>query len=316
MAGYSKIQVPIGDTTVDIAGVPVFPLRSNELLTIDDLKESQDADPIDSDYLPPNSILVGDSATPSKYSELVACTVFGAADRDYPACIPRGYIRINSGSQLRDDSLSEQYTDRTTTFYEDWEPGLELPWLGEFRWSERANVFRISKYVDDNKTNGSSTTISPMAFLDLIGESNAPGENLLLERVTARMKQVDASVTLTDVRAALNQGKLPYGRGSIFLYSPGPGGKLQCGPGYPYMSKTVPNDGVNSAVEVSCERPYNISRVLVSERRGVKDAKRSGLYHTERAVFTPATGWRNLLGDITFEYETEAKKDCGTFTQP
>jgi hypothetical protein len=33
----------------------------------------------------------------------------------------------------------------------------------------------------------------------------------------------------------------------------------------------------------------------------------------DRALYTPASGWRNLLGDITFENEA---KDSGTFCKP
>lgn len=317
MAGYSKIQVPVGDTTIDIAGVPVFPLRTNDLLTIDDIKGSKDADPIQSDYLPPNAILVGDDTT-SKYSELVPCSAFGAADKDYPACIPRGYVRITNGPPPRiagDGPVSEK------SFMEDWEPSLDLPWIGELKWNNQVrrdttNVpFWLDKrfMTDDGEHVRTSKGLvgSPLAFIDRIGQSNPAGESFFLQRVTARMKQVDPSITMADVKAALKQAKMSYAGEPMFLYSPaGPGSKLKCDMGYPYMSKTVPNDGLNSAAEVSCERRYNI---LHQEARGEKPEKVL-ISAAERAIFTPATGWRNLLGDITFEYETT--KDSDTFTKP
>lgn len=318
MAGYSKIQVPIGDTTIDIAGVPVFPLRNNELLTIDDIKESKDADPIDSDYLPPNSILVGNSARPSKYSELVACTVFGAADKDYPACIPRGYIRIINGppppNTTADCPVNESKSD---SFADDWEPKFGFPWVD---WSKtpgyRNNKTNRPWYIDprimsenshDKVRTSEGLVGSPLTVLDQIGENNSVGEELILQRITARMKQVDPNLTLADVKKALAQGNLSYAGEPLFLYSPCPGAKLQCDSGFPYMSKTVPNDGNNSAVEVSCDRQYSF-KVKDEEQKMVT------VIGTQRAVFTPATGWRNLLGDITFEYESEARDSA--FTQP
>jgi hypothetical protein len=100
---------------------------------------------------------------------------------------------------------------------------------------------------------------------------------MLINRITSRMQQVDPRVTSTDVKAALSQAPLPYGR-TIFLYSEGPGGKLRCDGGFPYMSEATLNDGNNSGVELS-----------------------------------PASGWRNLLGDLRFDNEA---KNSGTFLKP
>lgn len=313
MAGYSKIQVPIGDTTIDIAGVPVFPLRSNEPLTLDDIKASKDADPTDSDYLPPNSILVGRDT--DRYGDLVACSLFGSADKDYAACIPRGYIRITNGPQQRDDQGNAYQCpvsdSRNDSFVGDWQSSLGLPWEGElnsnhevFR-SPPQNPYYLRYGAPENEID-TKTPGSPLALLDQIGKDNSAGEEFFLRRVAARMKQVDPNITITEVKVALSQGMLKYAGETIYLYSPGPGAKLQCDPGYPYMSKTIPNDGLNSAVEISCERVFNLS---------VKDANQKSVFlaGAQRAIFTPATGWRNLLGDITFEYET---KNGGTFSRP
>lgn len=313
MAGYSKIQVPIGDTTIDIAGVPVFPLRSNEPLTLDDIKASKSADPLSSDYLPANSILVGNDTT--KYGDLVACSVFGSADKDYAACIPRGYIRITNGPQQR-DSVNNAYQcpvndSKDDSFVGDWQSNTGLPWVGEsnsnnpvFR-SPPNNPYYLEYDVPGNDI-GTKTSGPPLAFLDRIGKDNSAGEEFFLQRVAARMKQVDPGITLADVKVALNQGIVRYGGEPIYLYSPGPGSKLQCDLGYPYMSKTIPNDGLNSAVEISVERAFNLT---------VKDESQKPVFLSgaQRAIFTPATGWRNLLGDITFEYET---KTSGMFSRP
>lgn len=174
-------------------------------------------------------------------------------------------------------------------------------------------------------------TGSPLEYLNQISQGNPGCSNNVLALITKRMQQADPSVDINMVRTALSTQQLRMGE-TLFLYSPGPGAAIQLDSAPPgaYFNPNITNDGNNSAVEVSCENQYNISNTMVNANKGAGpgtcgshgDAgfhqapftQGPGLLRAaDRAIFTPASGWRNLLGDVNFENEA---KDSGTFCKP
>jgi hypothetical protein len=174
-------------------------------------------------------------------------------------------------------------------------------------------------------------TGSPLEYLNQISQGNPGCSNNVLTLITKRMQQADPSVDINMVRTALSTQQLRMGE-TLFLYSPGPGAAVQLDSAPPgaYFNPNLGNDGNNSAVEVSCENQYNIANTMVNANKGAGpgtcgshgDAgfhqapftQGPGLLRAaDRAIFTPASGWRNLLGDVNFENEA---KDSGTFCKP
>jgi hypothetical protein len=172
---------------------------------------------------------------------------------------------------------------------------------------------------------------SPLEYLNQISQGNPGCSNNVLALITKRMQQADPSIDINQVRTALSTQQLRMGE-TLFLYSPGPGAGVQLDSAPPgaYFNPNLANDGNNSAVEVSCENQYNISNTIVNANKGAGpgtcgafgDAhfhqapftQGPGLLRAaDRAIFTPASGWRNLLGDVNFENEA---KDSGTFCKP
>jgi hypothetical protein len=172
---------------------------------------------------------------------------------------------------------------------------------------------------------------SPLEYLNQISQGNPGCSNNVLQLITKRMQEADPSIDINQVRTALSTQQLRMGE-TLFLYSPGPGAGVQLDSAPPgaYFNPNLANDGNNSAVEVQCENQYNISNTIVNANKGAGpgtcgsfgDAhfhqapftQGPGLLRAaDRAIFTPASGWRNLLGDVNFENEA---KDSGTFCKP
>jgi len=174
-------------------------------------------------------------------------------------------------------------------------------------------------------------TGSPLEYINQISQGNPGCSNNVLALITKRMQQADPSVNINQVRTALSTQQLRMGE-TLFLYSPGPGAAVQLDSAPPgaYFNPNLANDGNNSAVEVSCENQYNIANTMVNANKGAGPGTcgshgdagfhqapfQNGpglLRAADRAIFTPASGWRNLLGDVNFENEA---KDSGTFCKP
>jgi hypothetical protein len=185
---------------------------------------------------------------------------------------------------------------------------------------------------------------SPLDYLNQISQGNQQCSDDVIARITRRMQQADPSVNDGMVRTALSTEQLRMGE-TLFLYSPGAGSALQLdlAPPGAYFNPNLANDGNNSPVELSCENQYNIANTIVNANHraapgatcnnhgdaGFHQAPFQGLNNStsgtgpnpmpnalraaDRAVFTPASGWRNLLGDVNFENEA---RDSGTFCKP
>jgi hypothetical protein len=157
-------------------------------------------------------------------------------------------------------------------------------------------------------------------------------EGTMLNLITNRITQADPSITPTQVRAALGSRQLPLGA-TLFLYSPGPGA-IELVPGTPgayFVDNSVVSavDGANSSLVFSCESNYRIDGTLVNATKGRGAGPTCSLgdahYHaspftqnpslsaSDRVIYTPASGWRNILGDINFVNDAE---DSGTFCKP
>jgi hypothetical protein len=171
---------------------------------------------------------------------------------------------------------------------------------------------------------------SPLDYINQIGQGNAACANDILNKIWNRMRQADSSISLAQVRTALASQSLDLGE-TLYLYSPGPS-QVQCIAGTPafYFSASLSNDGQSSSAIYNCEHQYNISRTIVNATNGQAPGTCNGhgdanfhqapfsdgpgyLPGIDRAVFTPASGWRNLLGDIEFQNEAAG---AGTFCKP
>lgn len=181
---------------------------------------------------------------------------------------------------------------------------------------------------------------SPLQYINQIGNG---GQNAcatdVITKITNRMQEADATLTQAQVQAAL--GSSPVGAPSgndgdldlsetLYLYSPGPG-TVQLAYGTPgsYFNSTLQNDGTSSAAVYNCSNTYNISHNIVDANkdnapgfcpRGDADYHQEPytqgpgyLPGTDSAIWTPSSGWRNLLGDIQFE---NTASGGGTFCKP
>lgn len=154
----------------------------------------------------------------------------------------------------------------------------------------------------------------------------------IIDRIWKRMRQVDPSIPRDKVELALSQQPLELGE-TLYLHCPGPGTvTMTSATPADYFSSGVPNDGASSAAIYNCENQYNISNTIVNAKHGsgspnvschaTGDANFHDRPYTEgpdflpgidRAVWTPSTGWRNLLGEIEFQNEAGG---AGTFCKP
>lgn len=180
------------------------------------------------------------------------------------------------------------------------------------------------------------TVDTPKAYLDQIsdGGANACATNIV-GIIADRMTQVDPSITRAKVEAALNDASMPLAMGqTLVLYSPGPGNvTMQPIPAGTYFkpapANLTDNDGRTSTQVIPCENTYRIDTTIINANKGhgsgpvcpIGDAN----YHeapfvqdapitaVDRAVWTPASGFNNLLGDLKFE---NTAQNGGTFCKP
>ncbi|MBZ0189948.1 MAG: hypothetical protein K8F91_27130, partial [Candidatus Obscuribacterales bacterium] len=175
---------------------------------------------------------------------------------------------------------------------------------------------------------------SPIDYIDQIsdGGTNACATDIV-QFIADRMSQVDHTIDVNRVRGALATN-LALGQ-TMALYSPGPGQLVMnpISPGQYFQTPTTAgpgmNDGKNSAQVVPCENTYSISDTIINSKAGggsgVTCATGDAGYHDrpftssdpitaiDRCTWTPASGWRNLLGDIKFE---NTAQNGGTFCKP
>ncbi len=171
---------------------------------------------------------------------------------------------------------------------------------------------------------------SPLDYINQISVGGTVAcANDVLNKIWKRMQQVDPSLSLAQVQGALGSQTLDLGE-TLYLYSPGPG-SVQMISGSPafYFSSSLANDGTSSSAIFNCEHQYNISRTIVDATKGNGGPacpRGDANFHQapyvdgpgylpgiDRAIFTPASGWRNLLGDIEFQNEAAG---AGTFCKP
>jgi hypothetical protein len=178
---------------------------------------------------------------------------------------------------------------------------------------------------------------SPLQYIQQVG-LNGSGCNDIIDLIWNRMRQVDRGISRAAVEGALASQTLELGE-TLYLHSPGPN---QCAmiTGQPsdYFNATLANDGASSSQIQRCEHTYNIANTIVNARQG-RGTTATGSYPpntcgghgdqnfhdgpytqgpgnipaADRAIWTPASGWRNLLGDCEFQNEANGS---GTFCKP
>jgi hypothetical protein len=127
MAGYVNFPIPVGGGTVNIAGVPVFPQQKPHLVDIGEFDPSSAADPIGTDYLPPNAFRTNSRTQENNsgnFGGAVACAIVGALDKDFPAQMPRGYVRIVNGQPQNGGNVNNPVVDGTNDVFNNelWPP--------------------------------------------------------------------------------------------------------------------------------------------------------------------------------------------------
>ncbi len=166
---------------------------------------------------------------------------------------------------------------------------------------------------------------TPRAYLDQISDGGANAcANNIVGFIADRMTQVDPSITRANVEAALNDASMPLAMGqTLVLYSPGPGSvTMQPIPAGTYFrpapANLTDNDGRTSTQVVPCENTYRIDTTVINATKGrgsggdvcsIGDAsyheapftRNTRIEAVDRAVWTPASGFNNLLGDLKFE---------------
>ena len=163
---------------------------------------------------------------------------------------------------------------------------------------------------------------SPYDYLEMIATSSGTCVTDIYNQIHRRMTEVDPSITLAQVKAALASQSLQMGQ-TLVLYSPGPG-QIMLSPMSPgqYFSGSTTNDGQSSIRVKPCDNSYAISETMVNAAAGTGTGPTCGVgdanYHyapftdnredpnnpikaMDKATWTPASGWRNLLGDVKFE---------------
>lgn len=180
------------------------------------------------------------------------------------------------------------------------------------------------------------TVDTPRAYLDQISDGGANAcANDIVGIIAQRMAQVDHNITRGMVENALNDSSMPLSMGqTLVLYSPGPGlvtmTPISAGTYFrPAPSGLSDNDGRSSTQVVPCENTYRIDTTIINSNKGAGSGPVCSIgdasYHeapfvqdspitaVDRAVWTPASGFNNLLGDLRFE---NTALNGGSFCKP
>ncbi len=179
---------------------------------------------------------------------------------------------------------------------------------------------------------------SPLKYLKQIGNAGGSGasgtdntacKNDMLARITNRVKQIDPQITQSQVEQALDLQSLELGE-VLYLHVPGPNSvTMVTATPADYFDASLALDGTSSASVYNCENQYNLASTVVNAKKnGVDTCANNGdagfhespytegpgnLPGIDRAVWTPASGWRNLLGEIHFQNEAAG---AGQFCKP
>jgi hypothetical protein len=177
---------------------------------------------------------------------------------------------------------------------------------------------------------------TPKAYLDQISDGGANAcATSIVQIIADRMTQVDYTITKSQVEAALNNSSMQLGMGESFvLYCPGPGmvtmTPIAAGTYFnPAPPNLTDNDGRTSTQVIPCENTYRIDTTIINSNKGAGSGPVCGIgdasYHeapfvqdspitaVDRAVWTPASGFNNLLGDLKFE---NTALNGGSFCKP
>lgn len=180
---------------------------------------------------------------------------------------------------------------------------------------------------------------SPLDYLQQIDRAGGVNcEGRVFNMIVNRMQQVDSSVTPNKVRLALGSQQMLPGD-NLFLFSPG-GGEVELARATSgsYFNASIPADGANSHMAIrgaagNCRSTYTTAFKMVNAAagNGVSGAScgstgdmnyhyapfvqgpGNGLRAHDSVHFSPASGWRNLLGECRF---TNEAGDAGTFCKP
>lgn len=178
---------------------------------------------------------------------------------------------------------------------------------------------------------------SPLKYIEQIGNAgpgttgtnNSACQEDMLTRILNRVRQIDPQIQMPAVKAALDSQTLELGE-VLYLHVPGPN-TVQMVTASPadYFQPDLTADGTSSASVYNCENQYNLAQTVVNAKKnGVGTCSGNGdagfheapytdgpgnLPGIDRAVWTPASGWRNLLGEIHFQNEAAG---AGQFCKP
>lgn len=154
--------------------------------------------------------------------------------------------------------------------------------------------------------------------------------NQIIDSIWKRMQQVEPTLTKSDVETALNSTKLSLGgsgtadNGKLYLYVQGNTCKMTNSlPGY--TDSAIPADGPTPSGGDVCNSSYPLNGWAVNTAKSKSGTIGDGNYHevpftqpnpgsgpqgTDRAIFHPASGFNNLLGELKFEQEVQGATFC------
>jgi hypothetical protein len=181
-------------------------------------------------------------------------------------------------------------------------------------------------------------TGTPLTYLRQLGiQGGSSGTtcpyNQIIDSVWKRMQQVQPTLTKSDVETALNSTTLSLGgsgtadNGKLYLYVQGNNCMMTNSlPGY--TDSAIPADGPTPSGADVCNSSYPVNGWAVNTAKSMPGSTVStgdGGYHempftqpnpgsgprgTDRAIFHPASGFNNLLGELKFEQEVQGATFC------
>lgn len=163
-----------------------------------------------------------------------------------------------------------------------------------------------------------SETGTPFELIQQVGGCSGTA---ILAAIVQRCKEINPKFTAQDVTLALKSKRIEMGQ--TLLLHEDRSGALVLSQSLPYM--TVQQvDGKNSIQAVRCESDwYRIDKILVDTESGAANSQNGDMnYHIapylecpemearDRTIWTPSTGYRNLLGEVRFENEARGGGEC------
>lgn len=156
---------------------------------------------------------------------------------------------------------------------------------------------------------------------ELIEQVGGCSGTAILTAIVQRCKEINPKFTSNDVIAALKSRTIDMGQ-VLLLHEDG-SGNLVLSTGLPYAT-AIKADGRGSSTSHVCQSVwYRIDKVLVdTEASAANSANGDMNYHIapylecpamearDRTIWTPSTGYRNLLGELRFENEARGGGEC------